>query len=124
VSSRHANSTEYGLAGSIWSTDTEHALALSKRIATGIVALNGFGWQFNTPFGGVKSSGLGREMGPESLEAYTEYQSVLLPCAGWSGDRRVYERSGRNGVVGDGPRAGSRGHHEEINRRRSDALLS
>jgi aldehyde dehydrogenase (NAD+) len=77
-----ANSTEYGLAGSIWSTDTEHALALSKRIATGIVALNGFGCQFNTPFGGVKSSGLGREMGPESLEAYTEYQSVLLPCAG------------------------------------------
>lgn len=76
-----ANSTEYGLAGSIWATDIDHALALSKRITTGIVAINGFGCQFNTPFGGVKLSGLGREMGPESLSAYVEYQSVLLPLA-------------------------------------------
>ena len=77
-----ANGTQYGLAGSVWSTDVDHALAISAGIDTGIVAINGFGCQFSTPFGGVKSSGLGREMGPESLEAYVEYQSVMLPAAG------------------------------------------
>lgn len=73
------NSTDYGLAGSIWTEDVDSALDLSARIATGTLAINGFGCQMNTPFGGVKSSGLGREMGPEGLAAYIEYQSVSLP---------------------------------------------
>jgi acyl-CoA reductase-like NAD-dependent aldehyde dehydrogenase len=45
------------------------------------MAINGFGCQICAPFGGVKSSGLGREMGPESVQAYVELQSVLLPRA-------------------------------------------
>jgi len=75
-----ANGTDYGLAGSIWTADVDRAVALSSKVETGILAINGFGCQFSTPFGGVKSSGLGREMGPESLEAYIQYQSVLLPA--------------------------------------------
>jgi betaine-aldehyde dehydrogenase len=76
-----ANSTDYGLAGSIWTSDIDHAITLSSRVETGTIAINGFGCQMVSPFGGVKSSGLGREMGPEGLNAYIELQSVLLPPA-------------------------------------------
>jgi betaine-aldehyde dehydrogenase len=56
-------------------------ITLSSRVETGTIAINGFGCQMVSPFGGVKSSGLGREMGPEGLKAYIELQSVLLPPA-------------------------------------------
>jgi betaine-aldehyde dehydrogenase len=73
-----ANDTDYGLAGSIWTTDVEHALALSSRVRTGIMAINTFGCQPCTPFGGVKGSGIGREGGPEGLAAYLYSQSILV----------------------------------------------
>jgi acyl-CoA reductase-like NAD-dependent aldehyde dehydrogenase len=69
------------LAGSIWTSDIDHAITRSSRVETGTIAINGFGCQMVSPFGGVKSSGLGREMGPEGLNAYIELQSVLLPPA-------------------------------------------
>ena len=70
--------TDYGLAGSIWTTDVAHALELSARIQTGTMAINTFGCQPCTPFGGVKRSGIGREGGPEGLRAYLSSQSILL----------------------------------------------
>jgi aldehyde dehydrogenase (NAD+) len=73
-----ANDTDYGLAGSIWTTDVAHALELSTRIETGTMAINTFGCQPCTPFGGVKLSGIGREGGPEGLRAYLSSQSILL----------------------------------------------
>ncbi|HXB86028.1 aldehyde dehydrogenase [Mycobacterium sp.] len=73
-----ANDTDYGLAGSIWTADVAHALELSARVTTGIVAINTFGCQPCTPFGGVKRSGIGREGGPEGLSAYLYSQSILM----------------------------------------------
>ena len=73
-----ANDTDYGLAGSIWTADVAHALELSARVTTGIMAINTFGCQPCTPFGGVKRSGIGREGGPEGLSAYLCSQSILM----------------------------------------------
>jgi aldehyde dehydrogenase (NAD+) len=72
-----ANDTNYGLAGSIWTSDIAHGVELSARIETGVMAINSFGCQPCTPFGGVKSSGIGREGGPEGLSAYLRTQSIL-----------------------------------------------
>jgi len=72
-----ANGTEYGLAGSIWTQDVDHAIELSGRIETGTMAINSFGCQPCTPFGGMKASGIGSEGGPEGLAAYLRNQSIL-----------------------------------------------
>jgi len=76
-----ANDSEFGLSGSVFTTDIEAGLALSDRIQSGTFGVNAFGNDITAPFGGVKGSGLGREMGPEGLEEYVEYQSVLVPSA-------------------------------------------
>jgi acyl-CoA reductase-like NAD-dependent aldehyde dehydrogenase len=48
---------------------------------TGVVAINSsMILDFNAPFGGFKQSGIGRELGPEGIDAYTEYQSIILPA--------------------------------------------
>ena len=60
----------------VWSVDRERAIGLARRMATGSVGINGYLPDLNAPFGGVKSSGLGREMGPESLNGYQTYKSV------------------------------------------------
>ena len=74
-----ANATEYGLAGSIWSSDTGRAHALAKRIETGIVWINT--WlhrDLRTPFGGVKNSGVGREGGAWSLGFFSEPLNICI----------------------------------------------
>ena len=74
-----ANSTEYGLAGSIWSTDIERAHALAQQIETGIIWVNT--WlhrDLRTPFGGVKNSGVGREGGNWSLGFFSEPLNVCI----------------------------------------------
>ena len=74
-----ANATEYGLAGSIWSTDTERAHVLAQKIETGIVWVNT--WlhrDLRTPFGGVKNSGVGREGGAWSLGFFSEPLNVCI----------------------------------------------
>jgi len=76
-----ANDSDYGLSGSVFTTDVDRGLAIAKRAQTGTFGINTFGNDISAPFGGVKSSGLGREMGPEGLEDYVEYQSILLPPA-------------------------------------------
>jgi len=74
-----ANSTEYGLAGSVWSKDAERAHALAQKIETGIVWINT--WlhrDLRTPFGGVKNSGVGREGGYWSLNFFSEPLNVCI----------------------------------------------
>lgn len=75
-----ANDSDYGLAGSIWTSDIERGTAMARRIQTGTVGVNGYQLDFAAPFGGIKASGLGRELGPEGLDAYFHLKSVYLPA--------------------------------------------
>ncbi len=76
---RIANDSVYGLAGSVWTTDNAKALEIASRIRTGTYAVNMYAFNPGAPFGGYKNSGVGRENGPEGIEAYCETKSVLLP---------------------------------------------
>jgi aldehyde dehydrogenase (NAD+) len=67
---RLANDSRYGLGGTVWSRDPERAERVASRIRTGTVGINGYTLDVTAPFGGVKDSGLGRELGPEGLAAY------------------------------------------------------
>ncbi|HNG14157.1 MAG TPA: aldehyde dehydrogenase family protein, partial [Saprospiraceae bacterium] len=74
-----ANSTEYGLASSIWTENITRATRMAEKIEAGIVWINC--WllrDLRTPFGGVKNSGLGREGGTEALEFFTEPKNVCI----------------------------------------------
>jgi acyl-CoA reductase-like NAD-dependent aldehyde dehydrogenase len=73
-----ANDSDYGLGGTVWSADSEHAARVARRIASGTIGVNGYLPDLNAPFGGVKASGLGREMGPESVAAYQQLKSIYL----------------------------------------------
>lgn len=75
---RIANDSEYGLGGSVWTADQERGLALAKKVQTGTVGVNGYLIDYANPFGGVKASGLGRELGPEGLASFQQVQSVYL----------------------------------------------
>lgn len=78
-----ANDSDYGLCGSVWTSDFEHGAEVAAQVRTGVMAINTMAiLDFNAPFGGFKNSGLGRELGPEGLDAYTELQSIILPAAG------------------------------------------
>lgn len=74
-----ANDTRYGLAGTVWTQDRERGLEVARRLETGAVGLNYFSLHLEGPFGGVKSSGLGKELGPEGLAPYRNLKSVYLP---------------------------------------------
>ncbi len=74
---RIANDTIYGLSGSIWSRDGAKALRTARAIETGVISINSnTSVRVATPFGGFKQSGVGRELGPDALEAYTEVKNV------------------------------------------------
>lgn len=73
-----ANSTPYGLAGSVWSPNAERAMRLARRVRSGTVSLNSKKiLDFAGPFGGFGLSGIGRELGPEGIDAYLEHRCVL-----------------------------------------------
>lgn len=74
-----ANSTEFGLYDYIWSGDSSQAYAVAARLRTGNVGLNTVGRNPETPFGGFKQSGVGRDGGSYALHAYSEMQSVVWP---------------------------------------------
>lgn len=74
-----ANDSPYGLAGTVWTADPEHGTRVARRIRSGTVGINGYVPDLAAPYGGVKASGLGRELGPEGLQAYQELQSVYQP---------------------------------------------
>jgi len=75
-----ANDSRYGLSGSVWTADPDAGLDVARRVRTGTFNVNTFMLENCAPFGGFKESGLGRELGPEGLAAYVEYQSVNLPA--------------------------------------------
>jgi aldehyde dehydrogenase (NAD+) len=74
-----ANSTVYGLAGGVWSADTEHAVKVARRLRTGQVDINGARFNPLAPFGGYKQSGYGRELGAHGLAEFCEIKSLQLP---------------------------------------------
>jgi acyl-CoA reductase-like NAD-dependent aldehyde dehydrogenase len=71
-----ANDSEYGLGGTVWSADPERATDIARAIHTGTVGINDYQLDIAAPFGGVKASGLGRELGPEGLAAYQSLKSI------------------------------------------------
>jgi aldehyde dehydrogenase (NAD+) len=77
---RIANDSDYGLSGTVWTADVERGIDVARRVRTGNYAVNGFGLEFSAPFGGFKTSGIGREFGPEGLVAYLEYKTIHLPA--------------------------------------------
>ncbi|MGW2662667.1 aldehyde dehydrogenase [Nocardia tengchongensis] len=74
-----ANDSDYGLAGSVWTTDIEHGATVASKVRTGTYAINWYAFDACAPFGGYKTSGIGRENGPEGLDAYCETKSLLMP---------------------------------------------
>ncbi len=76
---RLANETIYGLSGSIWTRDGSRALRVARAIDTGVLSINSHSSvRISTPFGGFKQSGVGRELGPDALEAYTDVKNVYI----------------------------------------------
>ncbi|MDT7544274.1 MAG: aldehyde dehydrogenase [Actinomycetota bacterium] len=73
-----ANGTPYGLAGGVFSGDQERAVAVARRLRTGMVDVNGGRFNLLAPFGGYKQSGNGREMGEYGLEEFLEIKSLQL----------------------------------------------
>lgn len=74
-----ANDTPYGLSGSVWTHDGARALRMARAVKAGVLSVNSnTSVRVNTPFGGMKQSGFGRELGLEALDAYSEIKNVFL----------------------------------------------
>ena len=77
---RMANDSRYGLAGGVWTGDPARGLEVAKRIRSGVVHVNRSRSPFPlTPFGGLKESGMGRELGPEGLANFLEPRTISVP---------------------------------------------
>jgi acyl-CoA reductase-like NAD-dependent aldehyde dehydrogenase len=76
---RIANDTVYGLSGSVWTNNAGRALRVARALETGTISINSnTSVRVTTPFGGFKQSGIGRELGPNALDHYTELKNVFL----------------------------------------------
>ena len=116
-----ANDTDYGLSGSIFTADLGRALRVSRAIQSGNLSVNSHSSvRYWTPFGGYKQSGLGRELGPDAPDAFTEEKNVFFAIRPWSrrrmtgrvagprgrGHRRLFrDRPGQRAPAGRGGRA-------------------
>ena len=74
-----ANDSEYGLAGSVWTSNPRRGLAVAQKIRAGSLGVNIHTLDMAAPFGGMKMSGVGRECGDEGLDAYVEIKSIIVP---------------------------------------------
>jgi aldehyde dehydrogenase (NAD+) len=72
-----ANDSEFGLGGSVWTGDQERGEHVARRVQTGSIGINHYTLDPAAPFGGVKASGIGRELGPEALTAYMQLQTIF-----------------------------------------------
>jgi len=77
---RIANDSDYGLSGTVWTGDVDAGIDVARQVRTGTYTVNGFAMEWSAPFGGYKSSGVGRELGPEGLGAYLEHKTINLPA--------------------------------------------
>ena len=84
-----ANDSIYGLSGSVWSSDSERARSVAKRVRTGNIGVNHFMLDMGGPFGGFKHSGLGREYGIEGIDEYVELQQMTSPALDQESDPAV-----------------------------------
>ena len=73
-----ANDSQFGLGGTVWSADNEHALKVAQQVHCGTVGINGYIPSIGAPFGGVKGSGIGRELGPEAVDNYQSLKSTYI----------------------------------------------
>ena len=73
-----ANNSEYGLGGTIWTSDVEKGIDIARRVESGTVGVNFYNLDYGAPFGGIKASGLGRELGPEGLASFFRVKSIFL----------------------------------------------
>jgi betaine-aldehyde dehydrogenase len=80
---RLANDTIYGLSGSVWTGDGARALRVARALETGVISINSnTSVRVSTPFGGFKQSGVGRELGPDALDHYTDVKNVFYATGG------------------------------------------
>src|SRR6185369_3284762 len=76
---RLANDTEYGRSGSIWTRDVGRAIRVARAVESGNLSVNSHSSvRYWTPFGGMKQSGLGRELGPDALASFTDVKNVFI----------------------------------------------
>ncbi len=79
---RIANESRYGLSGGVFSGSEERATSIARRIRTGSISVNGGMWYgADSPYGGYKDSGIGRQCGPEGFEQYVETKAIAWPLA-------------------------------------------
>ena len=76
---RLANDTPFGLSGSLWTCDAGRALRVAGAVEAGTLSVNSHSSvRYWTPFGGVKQSGLGRELGPDVVESFSDIKNVFI----------------------------------------------
>lgn len=73
-----ANDSDFGLAGSVWTADPERGANFARKVRTGTIGVNGYSNDPYSPFGGIKSSGMGRELGPEGLLPFQQLKTIYL----------------------------------------------